>query len=127
MHNLHTQRLHSCKKKAGVLLFEAVPNLLEPAPPPEREPVMECCLVLTTLSGVTLNVSLSIAKFDRFADLEDHVMDYLISVTDLKVFGCSIEFLHLATQTYLEDPIWDRLQQSKEYCIIFKDCSQVPP
>ena len=48
---------------------------------PEREPVMECCLVLTTLSGVTLNVSLSIAKFDRFADLEDHVMDYLISVT----------------------------------------------
>ena len=68
--------------------------------PPEREPVMECCLVLTTLSGVTLNVSLSIAKFDRFADLEDHVMDYLVSVTDLKVFGCSIEFLHLATQTY---------------------------
>ena len=95
--------------------------------PLEREPVMECCLVLTTLSGVTLNVSLSIAKFDRFADLEDHVMDYLISVTDLRVFGCSIEFLHLATQTYLEDPIWDRLQQSKEYCIIFKDCSEFLP
>ena len=57
--------------------------------PLEREPVMDCCLVLTTLSGVTLKVSLSIAKFDRFADLEDHVMDCLISVTDLKVFGCS--------------------------------------
>ena len=57
-------------------------------------------MVLTTLSGVTFNVSLSIAKFDRFADLEDHVMDYLVSVTDLKVFGCSIEFLHLATQTF---------------------------
>ena len=55
--------------------------------------------MLTALSGVTLNVSLSIAKFDRFADLEDHVMDHLISVTDLKVFGCSIEFLHLPTQT----------------------------
>ena len=47
------------------------------------------------------------------------------SVTDLKVFGCSIEFLHMATQTYLEDPIWDKLQQSMEYCIIFKDCSKV--
>ena len=66
---------------------------------------MDCCLVLTTLSGVTFNVSLSIAKFDRFADLEDHVMDYLASVTDLKVFGCSIEFLHWATQTYLEDDL----------------------
>ena len=88
---------------------------------------MNCRLVLTTLSGVAMNVSLSIAKFDRFEDLEDHVMDYLVSVTDLKVFGCSIEFLHLATQTYLEDPIWDKLQQSMEYCIIFKDCSEVLP
>ena len=95
--------------------------------PPETEPVMDCRLVLTTLSGATLNVSLSIVKFDRFADLEDHDMDYLASVTDLKVFGCSIEFLHLATQTYLEDPIWDKLQQSMEYCIIFKDCSEVLP
>ena len=63
---------------------------------------MDCCLVSTTLSGVTINVSLSIAKFDRFENLEDHVMDYLVLVTDLKVFGCSIEFLHLATQTSSE-------------------------
>ena len=41
--------------------------------------------------------------------------------------GYLIEFLHLATQTYLEDPIWDKLQQSMEYCIIFKDCSEVLP
>ena len=95
--------------------------------PPEREPVMDCRLVLTALSGATINVSLSIAKFDRFEDLEDHVMDYLVSVTDLKVFECSIDFLHMATQTYLEDPIWDKLQHSMEYCIIFKDCSEVLP
>ena len=60
--------------------------------PPEKEPVMECSLMLTTLSGVTFQVSLSVAKFDRFEDLEDQVMDYLVSVTDLKVFGCSIDF-----------------------------------
>ena len=46
---------------------------------------MECPLLLTTLSGVTFKVSLSIAKFDRF-DLEDQVMDYLASVTDLQVW-----------------------------------------
>ena len=79
--------------------------------PPEMEPVMDCSLVLTTLSGVTIKVSLSVAKFDRFEDLEDQVMDDLASVTDLKVFGCSIDFLQTATQTYLEDPIWDRLEQ----------------
>ena len=27
-------------------------------------------------------------------------------------------------QTYLENPIWDKLQQSKECCIIFRDCSE---
>ena len=77
--------------------------------PPEKEPVMECSLLLTTLSEVTFKVSLT--KFDRFEDLEDQVMDYLASVTDLKVFGCSIDFLQTATQTHLEDPIWDKLQQ----------------
>ena len=84
---------------------------------------MECPLLLTTLSGVTFKVSLSIAKFDRFTDLEDQVMDYLASVTDLQVFGCVIDFLQTTTQTYLEDPIWDKLQQSKEYTIVFRNCS----
>ena len=49
-----------------------------------------------------------LAKFDRFEDLEDQVMDYLASITDLKVFGCSIDFLQTATQTYLEDPIYSK-------------------
>ena len=88
---------------------------------------MECPLLLTTLSGVTFKVSLSVAKFDRFTDLEDQVMDYLASVTDLKVFGCVIDFLQATTQTYLEDPIWDKLQQGKEYTIVFRDCSVTLP
>ena len=89
--------------------------------PPEKEPVMECSLMLTTLSGETFQVSLSVAKFDRFEDLEDQVMDYLVSVTDLKVFGCSIDFLQTATQTYPEDPIWDKLQQDMAYTIVFRN------
>ena len=95
--------------------------------PIEKEPVMECPLLLTTLSGVTFKVSLSVAKFDRFTDLEDQVMDYLASVTDLKVFGCVIDFLQTTTPTYLEDPIWDKLQQGKEYTIVFRDCSVTLP
>ena len=95
--------------------------------PPETEPVMEYSLLLTALSGETFQVSLSVAKFDRFEDLEEQVMDYLVSVTDLKVFGCCIDFLQTATQTYLEDPIWDKLQQEMEYTIVFRNCSVVLP
>ena len=75
--------------------------------------------MLTTLSGETFQVSLSVAKFDGFEDLEDQVMDYLVSVTDLKVFGRFIDFLQTATQTYLEDPIWDKLQQARNTLSFF--------
>ena len=54
-------------------------------------------------------------------------MDYLASVTDLQVFGCSIDFLQTATQTYLEDLIWDRLQQDMAYTVVFKDSSAILP
>ena len=63
--------------------------------PPEMEPVMDCSLVLTTLSGVTIKVSLSVAKFDRFEDLEDQVMDYLASVTDSRCLGAPSTFYKL--------------------------------
>ena len=60
--------------------------------PIEKEPVMECPLLLTTLSGVTFKVSLSVAKFDRFTDLEDQVMDYLASALTSKFLGASLTF-----------------------------------
>ena len=88
---------------------------------------MECHLALTALSGAVVNISMSVAKFDRFEDLEDHVVDYLASVTDLKVFGCTIDFLQDDTQTYLENPIWEKLQQSTEYTMVFRSCCEVLP
>ena len=95
--------------------------------PPDGEPVMDCHLVLTTLSGTVIKISMCVAKFDRLVDLEDHIVDYLASVTDLKVFGCTIDFLQVVAQTYLEDPIWEKLQQTWEYSIIFRDCREVLP
>ena len=83
---------------------------------------MECHLVLTALSGTVVHITMSVAKFDRFEDLEDHVVDYLASVTDLKVFGCTVDFLQADTQTYLENPIWEKLQQNTEYTIVFRSC-----
>ena len=54
-------------------------------------------------------------------------MDCLVSATDLKVFGRSIDFLQTALQTYPEDLIWDKLQQSMEYTIVFRDSSVILP
>ena len=48
---------------------------------------MERRLVLTTLSGTVAEMMPSMT------DLEDHVVDYLASVTDLDVFGCMLDFI----------------------------------
>ena len=122
-----TQTLLAQTTIANSLLHMELDDSSMISTPPEKEPVMECSLMLTTLSGETFQVSLSVAKFDRFEDLEDQVMDYLVSVTDLKVFGCCIDFLQTATQTYLEDPIWDKLQQGMDYTIVFRNCSVILP
>ena len=105
----------------------ATPLSSEASSPRERKPVMECHLVLNALSGAFVNISMSVAKFDRFEDLEDHVVDYLASVTDLKVFGCTVDFLQADTHTYLDNPIWEKLQQSTRYTIMFRSCSEVLP
>ena len=123
------QPMSSLKLLAQTIIATSLPRMelddsSRISAPPKMEPVMECSLMLTTLSGVIHKVSLSVAKFDRFEDL---VMDYLASVTDLKVFGCTIDFLQTATQTYLEDPIWDKLQQGMAYTIVFKHCSVILP
>ena len=82
----------------------------------ESEPVKECRLVLTTLSGSVVELTMSVAKYDRLEDLEDHVVDYLLaSVTDLEVFGRTLDFVHPTTQTYLEDPIWEVLQTNMQF------------
>ena len=51
-------------------------------------------------SGAVVEITTSVAKFDRLEDLEDHVVDYLASVTDLKVFGCTVDFLYPNTHTH---------------------------
>ena len=103
----------------------ATPPSSEASSPRDHEPVMECQLVLHVLSGTVVSLSMSVAKFDRLEDLEDHVVDYLASVTDLKVFGCTIDFLQVDTHAYLGNPIREKLQRSTEYTMVFRSCSEV--
>ena len=62
--------------------------------PPETE-LVDCSLVLTTLSEVTIKVSLSVAKFDRFEDLEDQLWTILSQSLTLKCLGAPSTFCKL--------------------------------
>ena len=76
---------------------------------------MDCQLVLTTLSGTIVEMSSSVAQYDRFEEFEERVVDYLASASDLDVFGCALDFIHPTEQTYLDDPIWETLQNNMQY------------
>ena len=86
------------------------------------EIAMDCQLVLTTLSGAIVEMSASVAQYDRFEEFEERVVDYLASASDLGVFGCALDFIHPTEQTYLDDPIWETLQNNMQYTIVFRDC-----
>ena len=88
----------------------------------ESDATMDCRLVLTTLSGKEVQVSTSIAQHDRFEDFEEHIVDHLASVTEVEVFGCEVDFVHPVTQEFLEEHIWEAIQQTKHYNIVFRDC-----
>ena len=53
----------------------------------------------------------------KLEGLEDHVVDYLASVTDLEVFGF--------TQTYLDDTIWETLQNNTQFTVVFVIASKL--
>ena len=44
------------------------------------------------------------------------------TVTDLDVFGSEVDFVHPNTQAYLEDHIWEALQENRHFTIVFRDC-----
>lgn len=52
---------------------------------------MACQLLLATLAGNEVSIPMNIAQYDRFADLEDHMVDYLATVTWLDVFGSEVD------------------------------------
>ena len=66
----------------------------------------------------------SVAKYDRLEDFEEHVVDYLASVTDLKVFGCTVEFLHQHAHL-CRGPNMGETQKNTEFTTVFHDCSEV--
>ena len=57
----------------------------------------------TTFSGVTVKVSLSVAKFDRFEDLEDRLWTIWSQLLTLKCLGASSTFCKLLDRLHVRE------------------------
>lgn len=90
--------------------------------PAESEATVDCQLLLTTLAGNEVAISISIAQYDRLDDFEEHTVDYLATVSSLDVFGSEMDFIHPTTQENLQDRIWDAPQENTSFTIVIREC-----
>ena len=67
----------------------------------------------------------SVAQFDRFEDFEEHIVDYLATVSDLDVFGSELDFINPITQEFLQDQIWDALHANKNLTLVVRECVEI--
>ena len=95
-----------------------------PSTPAESEDSMACQLILTTLAGNEIPISMNIAQHDRLAELEDNKVDYA-TVTMSDVFGCEVDLVHPNTQEHLRDPIWNTLRINTSFDLVVRECMEV--
>ena len=67
-------------------------------------------IVLVTLAANEYHMPANLAHYEALAELEDDVISFLPTVTDIEVFGCEVELLQWDdTKLPLRDPIHSAL------------------
>ena len=79
-------------------------------------------LALVTLAGNEYRMPVDIEQYECLAQLEDDVVNFLPSVTNLDVFGCEVDLVRLDTQQPLRDPIQDTLRKHSRFQVIVRPC-----
>ena len=82
-------------------------------------------LTLTTLAGNDILVPANLWEHDMFEALEDLIVEYLPTVSQIDTFGCEVELLHPDTQESLKDPIQDTLRNNTHFHLVVRQCFEV--
>ena len=65
-------------------------------PPPQDR--YEVNLELVTVAGTEYMMQANLSHYEDIAELEDDILCFLPTVSELDVFGCELELLNLQTQ-----------------------------
>ena len=65
-------------------------------PPPQDR--FEVNLELVTVAGTEYTMQANLSHYEDIAELEDDILCFLPTVSELDVFGCELELLNLQTQ-----------------------------
>ena len=64
----------------------------------------EVSIDLVTIAGTEYAMQTNLAQYEDVAELEDDILCFLPTVSDLDVFGCELDLLDLHTQRPLPVP-----------------------
>ena len=82
----------------------------------------EINLELVTIAGTVYAMQTNLFHCEDVAELEDDILCFLPTVSDLEVFGCELELLDLHTQQPLPEAFRTVLQQRPQLQIVVRPC-----
>ena len=89
-------------------------------PPPQDR--YEVSLELVTIAGTEYAMEADLSHFEDVAELEDDILCFLPTVSDLDVFGCELDLLDLHTQQPLTEAFHTVLLQRPQLQIVVRPC-----
>ena len=70
---------------------------------PPNQDSYEVSLDLVTIAGTEYTMQANLTQYEDVAELEDDILCFLPTVSDLDVFGCELDLLDLHTQQPLPE------------------------
>ena len=89
-------------------------------PPPQDR--YEVNLELVTVAGTEYTMQANLSHYEDVAELEDDILCFLPTVSDLEVFGCELELLDLREQQPLSETFRTVLLQRPQLQIVVRPC-----
>ena len=77
---------------------------------------------MATIAGTEYAVQTNLAQYEDVAELEDDILCFLPTVSDLDVFGCELDLLDLHTQRPLPEAFCTVLLQRPKLQIVVRSC-----
>ena len=89
---------------------------------PAHQDRYEINLELVTIAGTVYAMQADLSHYEDVAELEDDILCFLPTVSDLDVFGCELELLNLHTQQPLPEAFRTVLLQRPQLQIVVRPC-----
>ena len=81
-------------------------------------------IVLATLAGNEYHMPANLAHYEDLSQLEDDVVSFLPTVSDIEVFGCEVDLIMPDTKLPLRDPIHSTLKKQNRLQVVVRPCME---